>query len=70
MHAALFIDKTTGDVRLANILPTDSKAGVQLANICVDAMSLNGTISIDVLKRKITGFVGDGAFMCGNEPFK
>ena len=66
--AVLFISK--GKVKLANILPVISKARGSLAQLCIDALLLEGNVEVNVLMAKIAGVVGDGAFMKSNKPFK
>ena len=54
------------DVRLANVLLTDSKKGDKLAELCFKALTMKNKIDEETLKRKICGVVGDGAFMRKN----
>ena len=58
------------DVRLANVLLTDSKKGDKLAELCFKALTMKNKIDGETLKRNICGVVGDGAFIRKNEPFK
>ena len=57
------------EVRLMKITPTCSKKGTHLANLCIESLQ-SETVSLDILKSKIVGVVGDGAFMKGNIGFK
>ena len=56
-------------VRLMKITPATSKKGSFLASLCVDSLQ-SENISLEVLKEKIAGIVGDGAFIKGNAGFK
>jgi len=66
--AVLFI--VGKSVRLANILATDTKKGARLAEIAFEALTMEKKIDEPILKDKICGVVGDGAFMRKNKPFK
>lgn len=57
------------EVHLMKIVPTSCKKGPHLAELCVDALT-SKELGIELLKEKIVGVVGDGAFMKGNEGFK
>ena len=45
------------------------KKGAHLADICVKAL-ISDSITLDILREKISGVVGDGAFIKGNKQFK
>ena len=66
--AVLYMCK--GVVKLANIVPVSSKKGISVAEECYRALQLDGKISKKLLKDKIIGVTGDGAFAKGNKPFK
>ena len=51
------------------IIPTASKKGAHLADICVKAL-ISDSITLDILREKISGVVGDVAFIKGNKQFK
>ena len=57
------------EVHLMKVVPTRSKKGSHLAELCVKSL-ISDEIKEDVLKEKSIGVVGDGAFMKGNEGFK
>ncbi len=57
------------EVKLISIEPTASKKGPHLANVCFNAL-LSENVTVDMLKQRICGVVGDGAFMKGNAGFK
>ena len=64
----LFI--SAGKAKLADIIPLTSKKGVDVADTCMQACTLSGLLDIEILKNKIAGITGDGAFAKGNAPFK
>ena len=66
--AVLFMCK--GVVKSANIILVSSKKGISVAEECYRALQLDGKISKKLLKDKIIGVTGDGAFAKGNKPFK
>ena len=57
------------DVRLMKLTPTSSKKGSHLAQLCISSLQ-SENITLEILKEKIVGVVGDGAFMKGNQGFK
>ena len=68
----LLISDTTGNTKLAGFKLVSSKSGYILANEIVDILCGSDGMNIQqpVLRNKISGFSGDGAFIKGNEPFK
>ena len=66
--AVLFIREK--EVKLANVLMATSKKGRHLADLCYEALKMEGLVDEAVIKSKICGIVGDGAFIKGNKPFK
>ena len=57
------------EVRLMRLTPIPSKKGAFLAKTCVDSLQSNA-ITLNILREKIAGVVGDGAFIKGNVGFK
>ena len=68
----LIIEDSTGKTKLAGFQLTADKDGDSCANIVFKILNGDNNMKIPVeqLKEKISGVVGDGAFIKGNEPFK
>ena len=66
--AVLFI--SDGNCKLADLMPLTSKKGEDVAIACYEACKLHGTLNDHILKNKVVGITGDGAFTKNNAPFK
>ena len=68
----LLISDTTGQTKLGGTSLSVSKEGASQADEMVKVLTEDPYLNLDLeeVKKKISGFAGDGAFICGNQPFK
>ena len=52
--------KHQSNVKLADILPIESKKGHYIAEACFEACELKGVLNVNVINDKVVGITGDG----------
>ena len=66
----LILSENDEAVKLVGVNPIRNKCGEYLANEIFQMLTNNLDISEEIIKSKITGMAGDGAFCKDNAPFK